>query len=75
MINVSEFIKTKRRELGITQGELAARANVHQPYISRLEADAGESVTLDVLERVLNGLGYTAVVEPEKWPENGKGEA
>lgn len=73
MINLPDFVTEQRKAQRLTQAELATRANTTQAYISQIEAGRGD-VSLDLLERVLNGLGYTAVVEPAKWPENGKGE-
>ncbi len=51
-------IKSAREELGLTQGELAARIGKKREFISKIEND-GENITLktlfDVIERGLGG--------------------
>ena len=55
-----ELIRTiisVREEQGLTQSELAAKCNLKQPMISRLEKDI-HSPQVDSLLRVLTPLGY-----------------
>jgi predicted transcriptional regulator len=48
-------IRKRRLELGMTQGDLAEKANVSREYIVRLEA-AKHDPTLSVLERLAKAL-------------------
>ncbi|MGM8366020.1 helix-turn-helix domain-containing protein [Virgibacillus sp. W0181] len=45
----------KRKELGLTQRDLAERANLHQTAIARLEKE-GAIPRLDTLEKVAHAL-------------------
>ena len=58
---IGQAVRERRLALGLSQTELAARAGMTQPAISRLEA--GRSVpTIPVLERIAAGLGAELVV-------------
>lgn len=48
-------IQRLRRERGLSQEELGARANVHQTYLSQVEG-AKRNPSIDVLERIANAL-------------------
>lgn len=48
-------IQRIRRSLGLSQEELAARANVHQTYLSGVESGK-RNATLLVLERIAEAL-------------------
>ncbi len=50
-----------RKEAGLTQAELAARAGTAQAVISRIERGT-MSPTLDTLTRIAKGLGMRPVV-------------
>lgn len=54
-----EELKKARKESGLTQEELAARAGLHYTYISHLETNK-KSPTLDSLFRICKALGITA---------------
>lgn len=49
-------LAARRRELGLTQSEVAARMRTSQPAVARLEARAGD-VRLSTLERYAAALG------------------
>lgn len=52
-------LKKARLKAGLTQEELAFRANVHRTYVSMLERDKG-SPTLDTLMKLCAALGIRA---------------
>lgn len=54
-----EELKKARKEAGLTQEELAARAGLHYTYISHLEGNK-KSPTLDSLFRICKALGISA---------------
>ncbi|MFZ0928019.1 MAG: helix-turn-helix transcriptional regulator [Syntrophobacteraceae bacterium] len=54
-----EELKKARKESGLTQEELAARAGLHYTYISLLETNK-KSPTLDSLFRICKALGISA---------------
>ena len=61
-----ELIRTMvsiREEQGLSQAELAARCNVKQPVIARMEK-AVHSPEIDSLLRVLTPLGYKLQIVP-----------
>ena len=51
-------IKELRKRLGISQEELAHRANLHWTYVSDLERGM-QSPTIDVINRLARGLGVS----------------
>jgi len=53
-----EFLKRKRRELGMNQDELAAKTGINRTYISRIESESGNP-TFDVVKRIADGLGIS----------------
>jgi y4mF family transcriptional regulator len=55
----SLFIKQKRKELGLTQEELAGRIGVGLRFIRELE-QGKETIRLDKLNQVLNYFGFEA---------------
>lgn len=52
-----EIIKLKRKELGLNQTQLAEKADLHQPDVSRVEN--GEKVGAEVLDKITTALGIT----------------
>jgi len=66
-MNMSERIKTKRKELGLTQSQLAKAVGIKQPSLSSIER--GESK--DLKATTLKGLAKALQVTPE-WLETGK---
>ncbi|MFE3455418.1 helix-turn-helix domain-containing protein [Nonomuraea sp. NPDC059194] len=55
-------VRTRRIALGLSQTELAKRAGMTQPALSRLEA-GGPTPTIGVLERLAHALGTGLRVE------------
>jgi transcriptional regulator with XRE-family HTH domain len=55
-MKAGSILREARREAGLTQRELARRAGVPQPAVSRIERDH-LSPRLDTLDRLLRGCG------------------
>jgi transcriptional regulator with XRE-family HTH domain len=53
---VAVNVQRLRRERGLSQEELGARARVHQTYLSQVES-AKRNPSIDVIERLANALG------------------
>jgi XRE family transcriptional regulator of biofilm formation len=58
-MHIGERVRRLRIERGLTQTELAERANISQAVISRLEADVRRNVNADVLKGLARALGCT----------------
>ncbi|SDB51534.1 helix-turn-helix domain-containing protein [Butyrivibrio sp. INlla16] len=56
--NLLEQLVTARKELGMTQKELAEKANLKQSNISRFE-NGGVSPTFEFAEKIARALGFT----------------
>ncbi|MFT5757741.1 MAG: transcriptional regulator with XRE-family HTH domain [Alteromonadaceae bacterium] len=56
-MKLGEKIKQLRNNAGLTQPELAAKANIEQSYLSKLENDKG-SPSFEVLEKITNALNF-----------------
>ena len=56
-VSLGRRIRLLRRQRGYSQGTLARRAQVSQPYLSMVEAGRIQSPSLPVLERVARALG------------------
>lgn len=52
-------IKTRREELGLTQGELAAKANLSLPFIAAMEI-GNKTPSLSSLDLIARALGIEA---------------
>lgn len=63
-----QLVRDLRRNLGMTQSELAQLAGTRQPAISRIEA-GGVSPTIATLETILLGLGEDFVLATHPNPE------
>lgn len=55
-MNISSFVKEKRKQLGITQIELAERAGVGLRFVRELE-QGKQTVRLDKVNQVLSLFG------------------
>lgn len=59
MLTLGDRIKSRRHRLGLTQDELARRAQVRRPRIAELETNRRLTVSSDVLLRLARSLGCT----------------
>jgi len=60
--DLASAVRGRRRDLGLSQSELAKKAGVSRKWISELEAGKSR-VELGLVIRVLERLGLTLVVE------------
>ena len=60
MMKLSEKIKQLRNEAGLTQPELAHKADIEQSYLSKLENDKG-SPSFEVISKIASALGFDAM--------------
>lgn len=58
---LGKMVYDRRRELGLSQVELAARAGMTQPQLSRLEG-GGVTPTIPLLERLAGALEVDLVI-------------
>ena len=58
---IGQAVRERRLALGLSQTEVAARAGMTQPALSRLEA-GGTVPTIPVLERIATALGAELIV-------------
>ena len=58
-MHIGKKVYRLRRERQLSQKELADRAGISQPVISRLETDERSNVNADVLKRLAKALGCT----------------
>lgn len=60
-LKIAALIEEMRIKSGLTQAQLAKKANVSQPMIARLEkGDQDRTPTLSTINKVLAALGYEA---------------
>ncbi|NUS44055.1 MAG: helix-turn-helix transcriptional regulator [Mycobacteriaceae bacterium] len=64
-IEFANAIRERRLELGLTQTQLAGRAGLRQPDVSRLEAGGG-TPTIGMLDRLAHALELRFVARFEK---------
>jgi transcriptional regulator with XRE-family HTH domain len=58
---LAEIITARRKDLGLTQSDVAKRASVSRPTIIALEQ--GRSLRMDVLQQILGALGMALSAE------------
>jgi transcriptional regulator with XRE-family HTH domain len=58
LFDVSEMLKTTRREAGLSQDAIAQRAGVARTTVARMETLAKGDMSVSVLLRVLEAAGY-----------------
>lgn len=56
--DIAERVKEGRRQLGLTQSELANLANVSRPTVARIEGGGAEHIALGTIERILNATNW-----------------
>lgn len=64
-IEFANVIRARRLELGLTQAQLAQRAGLRQPEVSRLESGGG-TPTIGMLDRLAHALELRFVARFEK---------
>jgi HTH-type transcriptional regulator / antitoxin HipB len=64
-IEFADAIRERRLELGLTQTQVAERAGLRQPDVSRLEAGGG-TPTIGMLDRLAHALELRFVARFEK---------
>lgn len=55
LVKFGEKVRSERVKLGLSQEELAARANVHRTYIGMIER-AEKNITLENIEKIAKAL-------------------
>lgn len=65
---ISQLIKEQRLAAGLTQGELARRAEVSRTTLSKLEGGKAPHLQTDVADRLLASLGIQARLEKTAGP-------
>lgn len=58
LADVADLLKTARKEAGLTQAELAARAHVSRTTLARMETVAKGDMSVLALVRLLAAAGY-----------------
>ena len=58
-MTLGDRLKQRRQRLGLTQEELARRANIPRPRITELETNSRTVVSSEVLRRLAQALGCT----------------
>ncbi len=58
LADVAELARQARKEAGLTQEELAARAGVARSTVARMETLARGDMSVSVLVRLLEAAGY-----------------
>lgn len=70
MLEAATILRTARRRAGLSQRELAERAGVRQPLVSRIES-ARQQPSLPTLQRLLAACGYRLSANLEPLPDPG----
>lgn len=70
MLDAAAVLRVARRQAGLSQRGLAARAGVRQPLVSRIES-ARQQPSLPTLQRLVNACGFQLTVELEPLPDPG----
>lgn len=65
---IGQAIRKRRKELGLTQSELAERAHVDRSFVIRIESGKSKSLYPDKLLQVLHALDLKMVIEPKERP-------
>lgn len=64
LLDVAAIVRQSRKQLGLTQRELAARANVARNRVEGLEAKRLPEIGFKTLLRILNAVGLDLRVVP-----------
>jgi transcriptional regulator with XRE-family HTH domain len=68
-MSTGSLIRDARVADGLTQAQLARRLGITQPSVARLEA-AGDEVTVATLQRALNAMGRSLVLQAQPQPSS-----
>ena len=60
LVNFGEKVRSKRKELGLSQEELSFRADLHRTYIGMIER-AEKNITLSNIYKIANALGINVI--------------
>ena len=66
--DIAAAVRGRRMDLGLSQGDLAARAGVSRKWINEFEAGGKATAELGHVLRVLEALGlaiHTGMIDPE----------
>lgn len=58
LIKFGTAVRTERHKRGLSQEELASKANVHRTYIGMIER-AEKNITLNNIEKIAKALGIS----------------
>lgn len=58
-IRMGNIIRTKRKEIGMTQEELAEKSNLSINYISRIERNINDNISVETLMALSGGLNLS----------------
>ena len=61
--DIGEMLLIKRRDLGMTQSDLAERIGTTRQTIARIENGEFGSIAFSTFEKALNCLGYSLEIE------------
>lgn len=53
---IGEFIKKRRKEIGLTQEEVAKKAGISRATLSKLENGKFANISMAAFDRILNSL-------------------
>lgn len=65
---IGQAIRKRRKELGLTQSELAEKAHVDRSFVIRIESGKSKSLYPEKLLQVLHALDLKMVIEPKEQP-------
>ena len=72
--DIASAVRGRRQELGLSQGDLAARAGVSRKWLNQFEAGGRASAELGLVLRVLDAAGLTMHAEPRGEPSRDGGD-
>ncbi len=69
-LNLSKKLKERRKELGISQTDLARLVRTKQPAISRIESGRHDNIQIATLSRVARTLGFKMEISLKRSTSN-----
>ena len=61
---IADRVRTQRKNLGLTQAEVAERAGTSVQTVARVEKGVGSGVAFETMTRIFNAVGYDIALEP-----------